>query len=142
MNSPKFETIFYCDDDADDLFLFTDIVKDIDSSVECITVLESEAALQMLSGGTIKPDIIFLDINIPKMSGIEILAWLRRQHSFTDIPIIMYSTSVNDRETKYCKELGAAHVLPKLFNIQESVNQIKKVLSDYFPDSIKESKSA
>jgi CheY-like chemotaxis protein len=124
-------TVFYCDDDDEDLVLFTDVVKEIDSKFECITCLSSEDALNMLSKGDLKPDIIFLDINMPRLSGIELLAWLRRQHSYVDIPIIMYSTSINDREVRYCHELGAVRVLPKLFNPDESVAQIRETIGKY-----------
>lgn len=124
-------TVFYCDDDDEDLVLFTDVVREINPQFDCITCLQSEEALNMLSTGDIKPDIIFLDINMPKMSGIELLAWLRRQHSFENTPIIMYSTSINDREVKYCQELGAVRVLPKLFNPKDSVTQIRDTINEY-----------
>lgn len=124
-------TVFYCDDDDEDLVLFTDVVREINPQFDCITCLQSEEALNMLSTGDLKPDIIFLDINMPKMSGIELLAWLRRQHSFENTPIIMYSTSINDREVKYCQELGAVRVLPKLFNPKDSVTQIRDTINEY-----------
>ena len=132
MNSTDpFHTVFYCDDDDEDLLLFTDVVKEINPQFECITCVQSEDALTMLEKGEIKPDIIFLDINMPRLSGIELLAWLRRQHSYVGIPIIMYSTALNDREVRYCKELGAVRVLPKLFNIKESVAQIRDTIKEY-----------
>lgn len=124
-------TVFYCDDDDEDLVLFTDVVKEINPQYDCITCLHSEEALNMLSTGDLKPDIIFLDINMPRMSGIELLAWLRRQHSFENTPIIMYSTSLNDREVRYCQELGAVRVLPKLFNPNDSVTQIRETINQY-----------
>ena len=129
-------TVFYCDDDDEDLVLFTDVVREINPQFDCITCLQSEEALTMLSSGDLKPDIIFLDINMPKMSGIELLAWLRRQHSFENTPIIMYSTSLNDREVRYCRELGAVRVLPKLFNPTESVNQIRETINEYLKASV------
>lgn len=129
--------IFYCDDDDDDLMMFTDILRLIDPQLQCVTVNDCEDALHMLSGGTIAPDLIFLDINMPKMSGIELLAWLKRYHALQNLPIIMYSTSLSQRETDHCAQLGASKVIPKLFSLQESVQQIRATIAEYLPLSQK-----
>lgn len=129
--------IFYCDDDDDDLMMFSDIIRQIDPGLQCVTVNDCEDALQVLSSGNVLPDLIFLDINMPKMSGIELLAWLKRYHALQDVPIVMYSTSVNKRETDYCAELGASTVIPKLFSLEESIKQLQETVSVYLPLRLK-----
>lgn len=130
--------IFYCDDDDDDLMMFSDIIRQIDPNLQCISINDCEDALQVLSSGNISPDLIFLDINMPKMSGIELLAWLKRYHALQEVPIIMYSTSLNKRETDYCSELGASAVIPKLFSLEDSIKQLRETIAKFLPVKQKE----
>lgn len=129
--------IFYCDDDDDDLMMFSDILKQIDPELQCVIVNDCEEALQMLSSGSINPDMIFLDINMPKMSGIELLAWLKRYQALQSVPIVMYSTSLNQRETDYCSELGASAVIPKLYSLEDSVKQLREIVNGLLLQKLK-----
>lgn len=74
----------------------------------------------------IKPDIIFLDNVMPKMSGLEVLKDLRRK-GFTD-KIIMLSSVISESGVRRAKELGADYYIVKPFNPEK----IKEVLQKYY----------
>lgn len=60
-----------------------------------------------------KPDVIFLDLNMPAMSGWQCLAKLKNDTALKNIPVIMYSTSSNPREKEIAIELGATGFVTK-----------------------------
>ena len=77
-----------------------------------------------------KPDIVLLDIMMPKMNGIDMLKTVKADPAFKDIPIVML-TNLGDRpeDVQKCKELGAEDYWVKANTpIQEIAERIKKIL--------------
>jgi CheY-like chemotaxis protein len=94
------------DDDFDDSELFLEALSKVDPASICDCFPQGRLALSRLSAQEIDmPDMIFLDINLPVMSGWEILVELKRQETFKEIPVIMYSTSSNQRDKDIAKDL-------------------------------------
>src|SRR4051812_42713633 len=102
------------DDDADDAELFGEALVSIEPPVEFYHVEDGEEVFNFLSKTTNKkPDLIFLDLNMPKMSGWQCLARLKNDIYFKDIPVIIYSTSSHQRDKEIAIELGAMGFLTK-----------------------------
>jgi CheY-like chemotaxis protein len=105
------------DDDNDDADLFREALSSIDPPVDFHHVEDGEMIFQFLE--TIqgkKPDIIFLDLNMPGMNGWQCLAKLKNDNDFKDIPVIMYSTSSHQRDKEIANELGALGFITKPFD--------------------------
>ena len=101
-------TFLLADDDADDKNLFCEALSEIDPGIVCHTASDGKEALAILSENQIdKPNIIFLDINMPVMDGWQCLGKLKEHTDHRDIPVIMYSTSSYQRDIELALESGA-----------------------------------
>ena len=117
------KSFFLVDDDTDDAGLFCEALKEVDPSAVCHLASHGEEALEILERVG-APDIIFLDINMPRMNGWECLAELKTSDAYKDIPVIMYSTSSYQREIDIAKEAGALCFFTK----PDSYKDLKKML--------------
>jgi CheY-like chemotaxis protein len=118
------------DDDKDDRFFFRSAVKKDHPLWDCQEAESGEDALSKLRSKGLLPNFIFLDLNMPLMSGQECLAEIKKDITLKNIPVIVYSTSRYTEDVKMAYTLGAAYYLNKLSDIymlpEEITNAIKK----------------
>ena len=118
---------FFIDDDVDDQEIFGMAVSEVDASISCVFASDGIEALDKLWGMEILPDCIFIDLNMPRMNGKECLEEIRKLDHLKDIPVYIYSTSVDPRLVDECKELGAKQFIvkpPGLHLLTEILRQI------------------
>ena len=75
------------------------------------------------------PDFIFLDINTPKMTGLECLEEIKKYPVLKNIPIIIYTTSVRGEDKEKAQRLGAFSYIVKPSSISELKGYLKHLLS-------------
>jgi CheY-like chemotaxis protein len=97
MNSKQQPTalnILLADDDKDDRFLFDKALKEIPISTCLTTVHHGEQLMDYLSENSEHlPDVLFLDLNMPRKTGFECLTEIKENKKLKDLPVIMFSTS-------------------------------------------------
>jgi CheY-like chemotaxis protein len=102
------------DDDEDDREFFEEAVDKINSSIKCMNLENGEKALQYLKDESkIMPDYIFLDLNMPKINGKECLIEIKKTHHLKEIPVIIYTTSNQEKDREQTKQLGAIGFIHK-----------------------------
>lgn len=109
----KNKVLFIVDDDEDDINLFVEAVNEIDKGMGCYKAKNGEDALARLDALDMLPDVIFLDLNMPKMNGRETLERLKASDRYKNIPVVIYSTSNADQDKEDTKNLGASDYLVK-----------------------------
>lgn len=121
---------FIVDDDSDDQDLFIEAVNEVDNTIECMSASNCEEALDLLRNRKISlPDMIFLDLNMPRLNGKQCLVELKREAHLRDIPVIIYSTSSEKRDIEETSRLGAAHFLTKPNKFEELCKALSFVVS-------------
>ena len=84
------------------------------------------AAQELLAGGN--PDMLILDINMPEVSGLDMLEFLRRRKEWKELPIVMLSSEATDLMVDKAMQMGADGYLTKPVTIDE----LEKVMSQAF----------
>jgi CheY-like chemotaxis protein len=86
--------ILLADDDTDDRFFFAKALNELSLATHLTTVHDGEALMDYLSKhGDDLPDVLFLDLSMPRKSGFECLAEIKEDPQLMDLPVIMFSTS-------------------------------------------------
>ena len=126
MNIKSNKSIYLADDDADDCMLFEDALKEICVSTELTTANDGvELMTLMESSVPPAPDIIFLDLNMPRKNGFECLELIRKTKKWKDIPIVIFSTTGQEEMIKKVYEQGASYFVQK----PGSFAKLKQIIS-------------
>jgi CheY-like chemotaxis protein len=124
------------DDDADDGALFGEALNEIAPQAAYLTTENGRKLFELLTHASdFRPDLIFLDINMPIMNGWESLAALKQDVRFANIPVIMYSTSSAKRDVDKAYELGAQLFVTKPESFTELRQFLQNVVS-HPPESL------
>jgi DNA-binding response OmpR family regulator len=97
------------EDIAGDALLALQVLSDFPKPIKVHIARDGSQALQMLEEGAFRPSLILLDLNIPKVSGLEVL---ERYHS-RNIPIVILSASSRETDKRLAMELGASDYIQK-----------------------------
>jgi CheY-like chemotaxis protein len=119
--------ILLVDDDFDDCELFTEIVKEIHPTSVVETLHDGIEALKYLNEeGNGLPDLIFLDINMPRMNGKQLVLVMKNDDRLKNIPVTVYSTSIPEKEIAYYEAFGInCLVKPSTYNaLKDSLSNI------------------
>jgi len=96
---------------------------------EVVEATNGEEAIQKLSEG-VKPDLMLLDIMMPKMDGFTVLKKLKESDEWKDIPVIVLTAKGGEEDEQTALSLGATKVMTKPFSPVQLIQEVKKVIGD------------
>ena len=121
------------DDDEEDQWIIREALKTFSIGDIAIYVSNGKDALSRLDDDFSKkqhlPRLIVLDLNMPLMNGTATLGKLKADKRFCNIPVVIYSTSINPFEKDKCMQLGAQTYITKPISIEESMRTVEIFLS-------------
>lgn len=119
-------TILLADDDIEDILLFKEVISDFQITIDLHVANDGVEAIKILNSLE-NVDIVFLDINMPLMNGLECLKEIRKQS--LSVCAIMLSTSNTDHHVFESKSLGANGYITKPSSLDRYKQTIKHVMT-------------
>lgn len=121
-------TIFYTDDDEDDLNIFSDAIDSLDKKIKLQTYTGGEKLLNAIYNPPPTPHVVFLDLNMPGKNGFEVLTELKNSEEKNEIPVIIFSTSNEPGIIEKCRNLGANLFITKPILMKDIVKSIEHAI--------------
>ena len=109
----KIEHVVIADDDDDDVELLNESITHYSPSVQVKVVSDGNELLEYLNSALLLPEVVILDLHMPKYNGIECLRTIRAIERFTDIIIVVFSSSSYREDRDECLSLGANYYVTK-----------------------------
>jgi CheY-like chemotaxis protein len=120
--------ILLIEDDAIEVMKFNRVMNTLKMNHKIIEANNGEKALELLRIKDIIPNIIILDLNMPKINGIEFLKILKQDEFLRYIPAVILTTSNNHKDLLECYKIGIAGYVLKPLKYEDYVDKIKKTL--------------
>jgi CheY-like chemotaxis protein len=106
--------ILLADDDNDDQFLFDIALRELPIRTSLTIVNDGEKLMTYLSvNARALPDVLFMDMNMPRRTGLQCLTDIKNNKALRRLPVIAYSTSVHDDTADFLYDNGAHYYIQK-----------------------------
>ena len=122
--------ILLADDDIDDCAFFKKAIEDFPIPTYYTAVHDGEKLMNQLTNETNElPDVLFLDLNMPRKNGFECLEEIKLNKKLKQLPVIIFSTSFEQEVVKVLYENGAQHFIRKPSDFLQFKKTIQQALT-------------
>ncbi|MDA3867288.1 MAG: response regulator [Salinivirgaceae bacterium] len=119
----KQKTVMVVDDSSTSTFLMESFFEE--NGYDVIIAEDGSKALKKLEATT--PDVIFLDLMMPKMSGFDVLSGIKKIESAKEIPVIIISAKTEIEDINQARKLGAIEYMYKPIDIERALQLLHKL---------------
>jgi len=120
--------ILFIEDDAIEVMKFNRVINALGLSHQIAEANNGEEALELLKEHENLPHIIILDLNMPKLNGLEFLRMLKNDCVLKYIPTIILTTSSNFKDVKEGYKIGIAGYILKPLKYEDYVFKVQKLM--------------
>ena len=128
-------TVLHVEDDPNDVLLLQRAFKKVNPQMVIHAVSDGDKAVAYLSGSDAYadrtahplPNLVLLDLKMPRKSGLEVLAWIRGQQNIKRTPVLIFTSSKHDQDINRAYELGANSYLVKPVGFDALLEMVKTV---------------
>lgn len=120
--------IFLADDDRDDVEFFNAALDDICINCSLTVSQNGEELIHNLRNAAVPPDIIFIDVNMPRVDGLSALEAIRKMPALDSVPVIVCSTSSSMISVSRAYESGASYYFIKPTSFSSLKEHVKRLL--------------
>jgi CheY-like chemotaxis protein len=120
--------IFVIEDNAGDVLLIRQTLQQQQIPIRVHVARDGAQAMFMLAEWRFQPDLILLDLNLPKVSGSWFLA-----RSKPVAPVVVFSSSSNPADIQESTELGAKEFVQKPIDLEEYAERVSRIVRDWLP---------
>ncbi len=133
MNTSTAKRLLIVDDNESDIELITLALEELGCTPAVSTASNGADAValldQMVTGSSAAlPDAMLLDLNMPRMGGQEVLAYIASQPALAAMPVAVLTTSDSPRDRATCLQLGACLYIVKAYRLAEFVASLKPIV--------------
>jgi CheY-like chemotaxis protein len=134
-------SILLVEDDADDVFFITDALRRSGVDLPVDVAHNGQEAIDYLSGATPpkengpgpQPRLVFLDLNLPYKTGLQVLKWIRQESPWKIIPVIVLTSSASETDIEQAYLLGANSYIIKPSDATK-LREIAQLVKQYWLD--------
>lgn len=119
--------VLLVEDNVGDAVLIRQVFADCPNPIDLHLARDGEQALLLLTNPYFQPDLILLDLNIPRITGLSLL----ERWKTSDTPVVVFSSSLNEAEKQRALSLGAREFVSKPTDIQKFVEVVQEIIQKW-----------
>ena len=120
-------SVWVVDDDEDDRLIIESAFKELDRPISVLTFTDGDQVLPKLTHCDQLPQLILLDINMTRQNGFDTLSQLRNTPRFSDLPVVILTTSSDASDRQHSLALGASQCFTKPASYRQLVALVRKL---------------
>jgi two-component system, chemotaxis family, response regulator Rcp1 len=124
--------ILLVEDNAGDVRLTREALREAEVAVDLVAVPDGDQALEFLRGEGARPDLILLDLNLPRKNGLEVLEEIKGDPELRHTPVIMLTTSSSARDIAACYDRGVNCYVVKPLELDDFTRLVQEINRFWF----------